>query len=104
MKFKLERERGKGRQWLCVVPTHGEHVDAGLVRWLSVRHRNRLLDLAPKKEGVLRYDATGLTPLHEFLRQTELTSARYENLLCSIRRPRLPMRTETCTSASTPCR
>lgn len=83
MKFKLERERGKGRQWLCVVPTHGEHVDAGLVRWLSVRHRNRLLDLAPKKEGVLRYDATGLTPLHEFLRQTELTSARYENLLVS---------------------
>ncbi len=83
MKFKLEKERGKGRQWLCVVPTRGEHVDAGLVRWLSACHRNRLLDLTPMKEGVLRYDATGLTPLHEFLRQTELTSARYENLLVS---------------------
>ena len=97
MKFKLERERGKGRQWLCVVPTHGEHVDAGLVRWLSVRHRNRLLDLAPKKEGVLRYDATGLTPLHEFLRQTELTSARYENLLrCPLPRPGVPSGGRVC--------
>ena len=37
MKFKLEKERGKGRQWLSVVPTRGEHVDAGLVRWLTPR-------------------------------------------------------------------